>query len=50
MMEQNKVERLNDLFEKMVSDNANNFEEMELKNLYQEFINDGRQIKSQKCE
>lgn len=42
MMEQPKVERLNNLFEKMLSNNANNVEKNELSTLYQEFIDDGR--------
>lgn len=42
MMEQTKVNRLNSLFEKMVANNANIIEKRELNNLYQEFINDGR--------
>lgn len=42
MMEQPKVERLNDLFEKMLSNDANNIEKNELSALYQEFIDDGR--------
>lgn len=43
MMEQIKVNRLNSLFEKMVSNNANIVEKKELNNLYQEYINDGRE-------
>lgn len=41
-MDQNKINRLNSLFEKMVANNANIIERRELNNLYQEFINDGR--------
>ena len=44
MMEQRKVVQLNILFEKMVSNNANAIERNELNSLYQEFINDGREI------
>jgi len=39
-----KLVRLSNLFEKMVSDNANNAERRELSNLYQEYINFGREI------
>lgn len=42
MMEQTRLNRLNSLFEKMVSNNANVVEKKELNNLYQEYINDGR--------
>lgn len=42
MMEQSKVSRLNLLFEKVVANNANVIERRELNNLYQEYINDGR--------
>jgi uncharacterized protein YnzC (UPF0291/DUF896 family) len=42
-MEQNKLTRLNALFEKVVSDKANGNEQRELKGLYQEYINDGRE-------
>ena len=42
-MEQRKVTQLNKLFEKMVSNDANTSERSELNNLYQEFINDGRE-------
>lgn len=42
MMEQNKINRLNSLFEKMVANNANIIERQELNNLYKEFIDDGR--------
>lgn len=42
-MEQIKVNRLNSLFEKMVANNANIIEKRELNNLYQEFIDDGRE-------
>lgn len=45
-MERNKVSRLNRLFEKMMSDNANVLEKRELTNLYQEYINDGRENSS----
>ncbi|WP_206486517.1 hypothetical protein [Thalassotalea sp. G2M2-11] len=41
-VEQRKVNRLNTLFEKMVSENANLRERQELNHLYQEYINDGR--------
>ena len=47
-MEQRKVNRLNELFEKMVSDNANLIERKELNNLYQEYINDGRENSARK--
>ncbi|NQZ79668.1 MAG: hypothetical protein HRT52_01510 [Colwellia sp.] len=43
-MEKVKLARLSNLFEKMVSDNANNSEKRELSNLYQEYINFGREI------
>lgn len=42
MMEQNKVKRLNSLFEKMVANDVNMIEKKELNNLYQDYINDGR--------
>jgi hypothetical protein len=42
MMEQRQLERLGRLFEKVVSDSANNIEKKELKSLYQDYINDGR--------
>ena len=45
-MERNKVSRLNRLFEKMMSDSANVVEKRELNNLYQEYINDGRDTSS----
>ena len=45
-MENRKVSRLNVLFEKMVSNSANMVEKRELKQLYQEYINDGRDNKS----
>ena len=48
MMEQPKVERLNNLFEKMLANNANNVEQNELSALYQEFIDDGRDIRQRK--
>lgn len=41
-MNQIEMSRLNSLFEKMVSDNANLKEQKELTQLYHEFINDGR--------
>ncbi|GLX78091.1 hypothetical protein tinsulaeT_14310 [Thalassotalea insulae] len=41
-MDKRKVNRLNTLFEKMVSDDANINERRELDQLYQEYINDGR--------
>lgn len=47
-MEQSKVERLNDLFEKMLANNANNVEQNELSALYQEFIDDGREMVQRK--
>ncbi|GAA6203804.1 MULTISPECIES: hypothetical protein [Thalassotalea] len=43
MMEQSKLNRLNSLFEKMVAESANIIEKRELKSLYNEFINDGRE-------
>jgi hypothetical protein len=43
-MDQNRLMRLNDLFEKVVSDKANINERRELKALYQEYIDDGREI------
>ena len=43
-MEQRKLTRLNDLFEKAVADKANVIERRELKVLYQEYIDDGREI------
>ncbi|WP_157470925.1 hypothetical protein [Colwellia sp. PAMC 20917] len=43
-MEQRKLNRLNDLFEKAVADKANLIERRELKVLYQEYIDDGREI------
>jgi len=44
MMEQKKLTRLNDLFEKVVSDRASLIERRELNILYQEYIDDGREI------
>jgi len=42
MLEPKKTIRLNNLFEKVVSDKANIIERRELNALYQEYINDGR--------
>jgi len=42
-MEKSKLVKLNSLFEKMVSSSANMIEQRELKNLYQEYINEGRE-------
>jgi hypothetical protein len=42
MMEKNKLNRLSDLFEKVVADNASVIERRELSVIYQEYINDGR--------
>ena len=47
MMEQKKLTRLSELFEKAVADNANVIESRELNALYQEYINDGREKKYQ---
>jgi hypothetical protein len=44
MMEQKKLTRLNDLFEKVVSDCASLIERRELNVLYQEYIDDGREV------
>ncbi len=41
-MKQTELNRLNDLFEKMLSSKANRVEKRELTNLYQEYIDDGR--------
>jgi len=41
-MENKKVNRLNMLFEKMVSNSADVIEKRELNSLYQEYIDDGR--------
>lgn len=41
-MGRSQMERLNILFEKMVSNNADYNERYELKMLYQEYINHGR--------
>ena len=43
-MDQNKLTRLNILFEKVVSDRANCNERRELKSLYHEYIDDGREV------
>ena len=43
-MDKNKLTRLNHLFEKVVSEKANIKERRELKALYQEYIDDGREI------
>lgn len=43
-MEQRKLNRLNDLFEKAVDNKANVIERRELKVLYQEYIDDGREV------
>ena len=48
MMEQPKVERLNSLFEKMLSNDANSIEKHELSILYQEYIDDGREVKQRR--
>ncbi len=48
MMEQKKITRLSDLFEKVVADNANVIERRELSVLYQEYINDGREKNHQR--
>lgn len=42
MMDTQKICQLNQLFEKMVADEASREEKFELKHLYSEFINDGR--------
>lgn len=42
-MKQTELNRLNDLFEKMLSSNANRVERRELTHLYQEYIDDGRE-------
>lgn len=42
-MEQRKLVRLNYLFEKAVANNAKTAERNELEQLYQEFIDDGRE-------
>lgn len=44
LMDQNKLTRLNILFEKVVSDKANFNERRELKSLYHEYIDDGREV------
>ena len=43
-MKRIKMERLNKLFEKMVANSANNAERFELRVLYQEYIDDGRNV------
>jgi hypothetical protein len=43
-MNTTEMSRLNSLFEKMVADRANVKEQRELSQLYQEFINDGRDL------
>jgi len=48
MMEQKKLTRLNDLFEKVVAENANVVERRELSVLYREYINDGREKSCQR--
>lgn len=45
-MNSRELSRLNSLFEKMVADNASLKEQRELSRLYQEFINDGRDLSS----
>tara|TARA_B110001452_G_C14821210_1_gene286706 strand:- start:266 stop:451 length:186 start_codon:yes stop_codon:yes gene_type:complete len=42
-MDNNKVCRMSMLFEKMVAQNATTKEQRELKSLYSEYIEDGRQ-------
>ncbi|GHE94144.1 hypothetical protein GCM10011501_24600 [Thalassotalea profundi] len=49
-MEQPKVDRLNDLFEKVLANSANSIEKHELGRLYKEFIDDGRDNKQRKYE
>ncbi len=41
-MKRTKMERLNQLFEKMVANNANNAERFELRVLYQEYVDSDR--------
>jgi hypothetical protein len=43
-MDHNKLTRLSILFEKVVSDKANFNERRELKSLYHEYIDDGREV------
>lgn len=47
MMEQKKLTRLSNLFEKVMANNANVIERRELSALYQEYINDGRDNRHQ---
>ena len=42
LMSKEKIVRLQELFEKMVAECANDIERKELKTLYQEYINFGR--------
>lgn len=42
-MEDNKLERLNELFEKAIENNVSFSESCELKLLYSSFIDDGRE-------
>ncbi len=42
-MDDVKANRLNELFEKMVSEHASRAEQVELKHLYTEFIENGRE-------
>lgn len=42
MMDTQKISQLNQLFEKMMADEASREEQFELKHLYSEYINDGR--------
>jgi hypothetical protein len=44
LIDQKKLTRLNILFEKVVSDKANLNERRELKSLYHEYIDDGREV------
>jgi len=46
-MKRTKMERLNLLFEKMVADNANNAERFELRILYQEYLENSRDVMHQ---
>ena len=41
-MKEKQLNRLNDLFEKVLASKANHFEKSELSHLYQEYIDDGR--------
>ena len=47
-MDQNRINRMNILFEKMVARTANTREKRELDSLYSEFFNEGREANNRR--